>query len=156
MRLFAELNAFSCLFYHRNAESSLVKSLNGRTVSDKLWQNLLKYWHMPRKPATLAGSSSTPLSVSLCPMKVTEGDLNCNFLTQSRKSWLLHFSNRLMRFFVVVDVTFLSQISAFKNADAVGVSRLRIHGNTIDTPLVLKRSQMACECNSSDRLVPGT
>ena len=43
-------------------------------------------------------SNSTPLSISLCPMKVTEGDLNCNFFTESRRSWLLHFSNRLVRF----------------------------------------------------------
>ena len=48
--------------------------------------------------ATLAGSGSTPLSVSLCPMKVTEGELNCNFFTESRRSWLLHFSNRLVKF----------------------------------------------------------
>ena len=85
------LNAFSWLFDHRNVEFSFVKSLSGRIVSDKLWQNLLRYSHMPRKrctPAlsvgvgifviesTLTGSGSTPLSVSLCPMKVTEGDLN--------------------------------------------------------------------------------
>ena len=113
MRFFAELNAFSWLFDHRNRTSSLVKSLNGKTVSDKLWQNLLKYWHMPRKrctpdlsvgvgisviAVTLAGSGSTPLSVSLCPMKVTEWDLNCDFFAESRRSWLLHFSNRLVRF----------------------------------------------------------
>ena len=57
------------------------------------------YWHMSRKrctpdlsvgvgisviEATLAGSGSTPLSVSLCPMKVTEGDLNCNFFADSQ------------------------------------------------------------------------
>ena len=91
MRFLAKLNASSWLFDHRNIEFSFVKSLNGRTVSDKLWQNLPRYWHMPRKcctpdlsvgvgmfviASTLAGPGSTPLSVSLCPMNVTEADLN--------------------------------------------------------------------------------
>ena len=92
MRFLAELNTFSWLFDHRNVKFSFVKSFSGRTVSDKLWQNLLRYWHMPRKrctsdlsvgvgifviASTLAGSGSTPLSMSLCPMNVTEGDLRC-------------------------------------------------------------------------------
>ena len=52
-----------------------------KTISDMFWQNLLRYWHMPRKrctpdlsvgvgifviASTLAGSGSTPLSASLC------------------------------------------------------------------------------------------
>ena len=85
------LNAFSWLLHQGNVEFSFVKSLSGGAVSDKLWQNLLRYWHMPRKrctPAlsvgvgifviasTLAGSGSTLLFVSLCPTKVKKGDLN--------------------------------------------------------------------------------
>ena len=33
----------------RNSVSSLVKSLSGRTVWDRFWQNLAKDWHIPRK-----------------------------------------------------------------------------------------------------------
>ena len=40
------------VFDHRNEEFSFVKSLSGRTVSDTFWQNLLRYWHMPRKRCT--------------------------------------------------------------------------------------------------------
>ena len=48
--------------------------------------------------STLAGSGYTPLSVSLCPMKVKEEDLNWIFFVESRRSSLLLFSNRLVRF----------------------------------------------------------
>ena len=34
----------------------------------------------------------------LCPIKMTEGDFNWNFFADSRRSWLLHFSNRHVRF----------------------------------------------------------
>ena len=34
----------------------------------------------------LAGSGSRPLSVSLCPMKVTDVALNCNFFAERCKS----------------------------------------------------------------------
>ena len=91
MTFLAVLNAFSWLLDHMNVEFSFVMSLSGGAVSEKLWQNLLRYWHMPRKsctPAlsvgvgifviasTLAGSRSALLSVSLCPTKVKKGDLN--------------------------------------------------------------------------------
>ena len=79
MTFLAEMNAFSWLFDHRNVQFSFVKSLSDRTVSDKLWQNLLRYWHEQRCTPdlsvgvgisviafTLAGSGSTTLSVSLC------------------------------------------------------------------------------------------
>lgn len=48
--------------------------------------------------STLAGYCSTPLSVSSCPMNVTEGDLNWNVFPDSWRSCLLHFPNRLVRF----------------------------------------------------------
>ena len=104
------LNAFLWLLDHRNVEFSFVKSLSGGPVSDKLWQNLLTYWHMPRKrctPAlsvgigifviasTLAGSGSILLSVSLCPTKAKKRRFKVNFFR--RQSCLLHFFNRLVR-----------------------------------------------------------
>lgn len=113
MRSFAELSALLCLFDNRNTESSWVRSLNGRTVSDRLWLNLFRYWHIPRNCCTPAlsvgdgisvmvvifrGSGYTPLSVSLCPTKVTEGDLNWSFFTESQRLWLLNVFNNFVRF----------------------------------------------------------
>ena len=84
------LNAVSGLSDQRNAESSLTRFLNGKTVSDSLSKNMDRQWHTPRKRCTEAlsvGTSiflmaasltrwgSAPLWVSFCPMKVTDGDL---------------------------------------------------------------------------------
>ena len=46
MRSLAKLNVFSSLFDHRNSEFPFVKFLSGRTVSEKFWRNLLRYWHI--------------------------------------------------------------------------------------------------------------
>ena len=113
MSCFAELNEFSCVLDHANTASCLVKSLRGRMVSERFRQTLLRYWHMPRKrwtaalsvglgisfmAVTLDGSGSTPLSVSLCPMKVTELALNWSFFAESCRSWSLLLSNRTIKF----------------------------------------------------------
>ena len=94
-------------------QSSLSSSLSVEELFPTSCGRTIIYWRIPRKrctvalslgvsifviASTLAGSGSTPLSVSLCPMKVTEGDLNWKFFADSRRSCLLLFSNRLMRF----------------------------------------------------------
>ena len=49
MRVLAELNATSWMSDQRNSVPSLVRSLNGRTVSNRFCQNLDKYWHLPQE-----------------------------------------------------------------------------------------------------------
>ena len=48
--------------------------------------------------ATLAGSGPTPLLVSLCPMKVTDGDLKWSFFAESCRSCSAHFSKSCTKF----------------------------------------------------------
>ena len=107
------MNALSCVLDHIDSASCLVSSWRGKILAERLRQNLLRYWHMPMKRCTpalssgrgisvmadiLAGSGSRPLSVSLCPMKVTDVALNCNFFAERCKSWSLSLSNRRTRF----------------------------------------------------------
>ena len=90
-RFLAVLNAFSWFLDHGIEEFSFVKSLSGRTVSEQVVAELswvLAHVTKALHPCLVSGRwhlfdciyfgwvQFHPLSVSLCPMKVTKGDLN--------------------------------------------------------------------------------